>query len=275
MKKVLVAGLIVSAMALAPTARAEHKLLSTEVLDAQQVEVQAAFEIKNAKYDLDSTETLKTNDQELRLSIGAGVGGGLEISASLPYVLFEKEHFEGSEEEKADGLGDLIVGAKYSLMHGEEAPVQLALGLDVKLDTASDADKNVGSGTTDISPYLTLSREIAEHTELYATYRAVLVDQGGADSHALTVGVEKALNETVTLDVALTATAHTSGDEIDSYQSYGAEVAGYIETAKNLYLLPSFAIEQSTSFDAEEGGVAVAVDPKPAYRAGLALYYLY
>jgi len=267
--------LIVSAVLLAQTALAEHKLLSTDVLDAGQVEAKAGFEVLNAEYDIDSIGTLKANAQEVRLSVGAGVGAGLEVSASLPYVIFEKEHFEGEQEEEADGLGDLTVGAKYSLLHGEEAPVQLALGLDVKFDTASDAAESVGTGTTDISPYITVSKEVAEHTALYATYRAVFVDNGGSDSHSLTVGVEKGLTETVTLDLALAATLHTSDDEMDSFETYGAEVALYLETAKNLYLLPSFAVEQSTSFDFEEGGMSYEVDPKPAYRAGLALYYLY
>lgn len=267
MKRLLVAGLIVSAFMVAQPARAEHKLLSTEVLDAGQVEMQGGFEIKNAKEEIDSIGKLKSNAQELRLSVGAGLGAGVEVSASLPFVIFEKEHLDGEPEEESDGLGDLTIGAKYSLMHGEEAPVALAIGLDIKLDSAG----NVGTGTTEISPYLTLSREIAEHTALYATYRAALVNEGEADRHSLTVGLEKELTEKLTLDLALNATTHTSGDEVDSYQSYGAEVACYIETMANLYILPSIAIEQSSSYDVEDENV----DPKPAYRAGIALYYLY
>lgn len=263
-------------MLVAGNARAEHKLLVTEVLDAGQIEAEATFEYSHLKADLDANfpleeDELTVNAQETFYSLGIGLGHDLEVSALIPYVIFEKEKID--ETEETDGLGDLTLEAKYRVFEEEEMPFTLTAGLDVKLDTADEDD--AGTGTTDISPFLAMSKEMAEHIEGYAVYRAVLVNHDGSDEHSLTFGVEAELNESLTLDAALRVAHNTSEDEVSSYQTYGLEVALYAQVARNLYLIPAVGVERSTSIDIEEGSDKIEIDPANLYRAGLSVYYLY
>jgi len=282
MKKQIFSGLVVCFMLLAANAHAEHKLLVTEVLDAGQVEAQATYEIAHTEADftvpaLAEGGELKLNLQETRYSLGVGLGYNLELSASIPYVVSEKFklNFDSglTESEEADGFGDLTLGAKYRIVEEEHFPFTLAIGVDVKLDTASEGD--VGTGTTDVSPYLALSKEVAEHVEGYAVYSATLVDGGGSDEHALSLGVEAALNEALTLDAALQFGYNTSDDATDSFETYGLEVAAYLEVAPNLYLIPALGIERTTAFDMHFGTEVANIDPAMSYRGALSVYFLY
>lgn len=282
MKKQIFSGFLACFVLLAVNARAEHKLLVTEVLDAGQVEAQATYEIVHAETDFDvpafaESGELKLNLQESRYSLGVGLGHKLELSASIPYVISEKAKLSfdamAPESEEADGFGDLTLGAKYRIFEEEHLPFTLAIGVDVKLDTASEGD--VGTGTTDVSPYLALSKEVAEHVEGYAVYRATLVDSGGSDEHALALGVEAELNEALTLDAALQFGYNTSDDETDSFETYGLELAAYLQVAHNLYLIPAFGIERATAFDMHFGTEVVNFDPTMSYRGALSVYFLY
>ena len=102
------------------TAHAEHKLLVTDVLDQKQVEAQAQFEYTHASGDVSvAGESGKAtyNTTESLYSLGVGLGRGLEVSASIPYVFSErgKVQMNGFEPEydKRDGFGDFALGAKY------------------------------------------------------------------------------------------------------------------------------------------------------------------
>jgi len=263
-------------MLVAGNARAEHKLLVTEVLDAGQIEAEATFEYLHLEQDFDANfpvaEDERTlNAQETFYSLGVGIGHDLEVSVEIPYVIFEKEKIE--ETEEVDGFGDLAIEGKYRVFEEEHMPFTLTAGLGVKFDTAGEDD--AGTGTTDISPFLAVSKELAEHVEGYAVYRAVLVNHDGSDEHSLTFGVEAELNETLTLDVALRAAHNTSEDEVSSFQTYGIEAAAYVQVARNLYLIPFAGVERSTSIDLEEGPLEIDIDPANLYRAGLSVYYLY
>lgn len=279
MKKCLTAmalGLLVCATA----AHAEQKLLVTEILDPGQMEAEASFEAGHSEADFTlgaETGTLKISSQETRFSLGVGVIDGLEVSASLPYVLNEKEKESLATGESAssdrEGFGDLTLGAKYRLVEQGEQPYSLVVGLDVKFDTASEA--RGGTGSNDVSPYLAISSRQGEHCTPYAAYRATLADQGESDEHALTFGVESELSEKVTLDMLVTGSLHTATDVTESFESYGAEVAAYLDVAPNLYLIPSVGVERSTSVDGKGGAADLSVDAATSYLAGLSIYYLY
>jgi hypothetical protein len=281
LKKKLIAGVLLSLLAAAANAGAEQKLLVTEVLDRGEVEAAARLEYLHEKADFDlgaESGELSRNSWESTFTLGLGVGHNLELGASIPYILRERERldFEGaaeSESERRDGFGDLTLGVKYRLLDEEPGSVALVAGLDVKFDTASEEDG--GTGTTDVSPYLALSRTLDERYKPYAVYRATFRNHDESDEHSLTAGLEAEMCERATLDAAFKVTHNTSSDLFDSYQTYGAEVATYIEVGHNLYLIPAVGLERSTSIDGRGDAEPLDIDPVTTFRGALTLYALY
>jgi len=281
LKKKLIVGVLLGMLAISANAAAEQKLLVTEMLDRGEIEAAARLEYLHEAADFDlgaESGELSVNSWESTLFFGVGLGHDLELGASLPYLLRERERidFDGaaeSESERRDGFGDLTLGAKYRLLEDEHTHLAVVAGLDVKLDTASE--ENGGTGTTDVSPYLAVSGVSGEHYKPYAIYRATFRNHDESDEHSLTAGVEAELSEKLTLDAALKATHNTSNDLFDSYQTYGAEIAGYIEVGHNLYLIPAVGLERSTSIDGRDGAEPLDLDPVTAFVGGLTLYVLY
>jgi len=281
LKKKLIVGVLLGVLAISANAAAEQKLLVTEMLDRGEIEAAARLEYLNEKADFDlgaESGELSLNSWESTLSLAVGLGYNLEVGASLPYILRERERldFDGdveAESERRDGFGDLTLGAKYRLLDDEHTHLALVAGLDVKLDTASEGDG--GTGTTDVSPYLAVSQTVDEHYKPYAIYRAIFRNHDESDEHSLTAGLEAELSEKVTLDAALKATHNTSNDLFDSYQTYGAEIASYIEVGHNLYLIPAVGLERSTAIDGRGEAEPLDLDPVTAFRGGLTLYVLY
>lgn len=278
MKKCLTAMVLL--LICATGAQAEQKLLVTEVLDPGQVEGAARFEVSHSEADFSSAleaGTIKSNTRESNYSLGVGVIPGLEVSASLPYVLneSEKEVLDGggTVAEERDGFGDLTIGAKYRVFEEGGLPLTLVAGLDVKLDTASQ--EHAGTGTTAVSPYLAISRKYGERLIPYASYRATFVDRGESDEHALNLGVEAEMSETITLDALLSGSYHTASDEAKSYESYGLEVAAYFGITDHLYLIPAVGVERTTGIDGKGDASDLSIDPATTYRGALTLYVLY
>ena len=279
-----IAGTIVCLLMTATAAHAEHKLLITDVLDAKQLEAQASFEYTRTQGSFDEPGIggggrVIGNITESRYSLGAGLGYGLEVTASIPYVFSERGKVEfndpakESEYEKKDGLGDFSFGAKYSLMEEKKGkPVSLVAGLDVKFETAGGSN-HPGTNTTDVSPYLAVSKKICKHATPYASYRAVLSNHGNADTHVLSIGSENEVNERVTVDVRLDAALATATNELSSLETYSLEVASYLELYHNLYLIPSVAV--ATGSAAHSKVADVHFDSPFGVRGGVSLYYLY
>ncbi|HJV65686.1 MAG TPA: transporter [Geomonas sp.] len=274
MKKIVLAA--VGVMLAATPALAEHKLLITDVLDQKQIEAQATFEYTHLTSDLKSPEEhgkQTLNGTESNYSLGVGLGHGLEVTASIPYVFSERDNtqFTGSEAEieKRDGFGDFALQAKYLLLGGEEEKYAVVTGLGVKFDTAAKDD--AGTGTTDISPFIAASTKLGHHYTPYAIYRATLRNHDVQDTHTLSVGLEKQINETFTLDGKIDANFNTASDKVAANEDFVFELSSYIQVAHNLYLLPSVAYLKGTDTTAE----GVRISNTDGVRVGAALYYLY
>ena|SRR6185369_2322762 len=279
MKKCI--AVMVSALVLASTAaQAEHKLLVTDVLGARQFEAQATMEYFRTQGSFD-TATIGgrsvRNITESRYSVGAGLGHGLEVNASLPYVHAEntKVQFNGSafpsDYDNRSGYGDLSLGAKYALIPEHSGPVALTAGLDLKLDSARRRD--AGTGTTDISPFLAVSKDLGHHTTHYASYRTVFRNHDNGDQHILTLGVEKQFNEIFTLDVSVDADFVTASKRFSSAEVYEVEVGGYIQIARNLYVLP--AVLAGVGSHAHNKGTIVTYGSPFVAGGAVSLYYLF
>lgn len=260
------------------TAHAEHKLLITDVLEKKQVEAQAQFEYAHVRGDISAageSGKLTSNTTESVYSVGVGLGHGLEVSASLPYVFSErlKVQMDGfaPEREKRDGFGDFGVQAKYRLLGGEEKPFTVVTGLGLKFDTAGGDE--AGTGTTDVSPFIAASADMGHHNTPYAVYRATIRNHGEQDTHTLSLGLEKELSHTVTLDAKIDANFNTATREITANEDFTFELASYIQMAHNFYLLPSVAYVVATDARAKSDDVHFgSID---GFRAGLSLYYLF
>ncbi len=280
MLKKIVTVTVLTLLTAATTARAEQKLLITDVLDQKQIEAQASLEYSHISADLNvksfpfDTGKVTSNVTESRYSLGVGLGYGLELDASIPFVVSERAKTElagESEYDKRDGFGDVTVGAKYRIFDEERMPFTLVAGLDLKFDSARR--KDAGTGTFDVSPYLAASKRLEHHTTPYVGYRAIVRNHGAADSHILTLGLEKEYSETVTLDVRGDASFNTASDFATSSQNYSIEAATYVQVYHNLYLIPSVAllVDSPTDIKAADVHVATAV----GVRGGISLYYLY
>ncbi|TSK05133.1 MAG: transporter [Geobacter sp.] len=277
MKKMITA-VLGGVLLTAATAHAEHKLLVTEVLDKSQVEAQAQFEYAHASGDVKGafeSGKIFTNTTESIYSLGVGLGHGLEVSASMPYVFSErmKVQVEGLEPEyeKRDGFGDFALQAKYRLLGGEEHPFTVVAGLGLKFDTAGNDD--AGTGTTDVSPFIAASTNLGDHNTPYAIYRATIRNHGEQDTHTISLGLEKEINHTVTLDAKIDANFNTSTRELAANEEFNFELASYIQMAHNLYLLPSVSYVIAT--DQKEKELDIRLESVDGYRAGLSLYYLF
>lgn len=278
MKKIVFAALLI--LAAATTARAEHKLLITDVLEDKEIEAQATFEYSRVQSSFAGPVNGRTigNSTDSRYSLGVGLGHGLEVTASIPYVLSERSKVEFNnpaiepEYEKKDGFGDFSFGGKYCLLDEKKGPVSLVAGLDIKFDTAGGRN-NPGTQTTDVSPYLAASKKLGHHFTPYAAYRATISNHGQADSHVLTLGSENELNETVTIDTRFDATFATATDDLSALETYSLEVASYLQLFHNFYLIPSVAV--ATGSTAHSKVADVHFGSPFGVRGGLSLYYLY
>ncbi|MBJ6801124.1 hypothetical protein [Geomonas propionica] len=260
------------------TAHAEHKLLVTDVLDKKQVEAQALFEYSHIKGDItDLGDHGKgtINAAESLYSVGVGLGHGLEVSASLPYIFSEREKEVidgvGAAQAKTDGFGDLALQAKYRLVGGEEAPYTVVAGLGLKFDTAGDSQ--AGTGTTDVSPFIAASANLGHHNTPYAIYRATIRNHDESDTHTISLGFEKELNHTVTIDAKVDANFNTATRDYTAYEDFTFEVASYLQMAHNFYLLPSVAYVVATDSRSKDGEFRAG--SADGFRAGFSLYYLF
>jgi hypothetical protein len=279
MKKCIAA--MVSVLVLGSTAaHAEHKLLVTDVLDLRQFEAEATMEYSRTQASFHTPAEggrIIRNSTESRYTLGAGLGHGLEVNVSVPYVLAENSKVQfndpatPSEFENKSGFGDISLGAKYAIIPEHHGSVALTAGLDVKLDSARR--KDAGTGTTDISPFLAVSKDLGHHTTPYASYSLVISNHDHADEHILKVGLEKQFNDIFTLDANVSADFATATKRVSSSEAYTAELVSYIQVARNLYVLPSvFA-----GFGSRAHSKDIDLTTGSPFAAGgsVSLYYLF
>jgi hypothetical protein len=261
----------------------EHKLFPTDVLDTRQFEAEADFAYAYRSYNYTVNylpapvrgttihETFASS-----YSLGVGLGYGIQLNASLPYY-FENETKSNNPANSRPlyldhrGVGDFVTGLKYSLYSGKQTPITVVTGLDVKFQTA-DSNK-AGTGTTDVRPYLIGSYDINRKTRTYAEYSATLRNNGAADAHTLSAGVQYEINPIVTVTPHLHASFQTSTDIFTANESYGIGVSSYLQVFRNLYLIPSVAYTYYTPITRKIR--SVDFDEANSVSGGLGLYYYF
>lgn len=284
MKKSSILVMLVSLFMAAGSAHAEHKLLVTDVLDAKQLEAQATFEYLHSTRKIKEVGATigkeRSTEWASTYSLNVGLGYGLEVDASIPYIFSERESKTGFEPEKTDGVGDFRFGAKYALVKPEkEQPFGLVIGTDVKFDTAGP--NNAGTQTTAVSPYIAGSQKVSEHLTPYAIYRATLQNNGGEDAHDLALGVEAEVNHNLTFDARFDAVFGTGTDGNEririeprkASERYSLELASYIQLFHNFYLIPAVSVATGSPVDIRRTEEQLG-SPKTIAGA-VSLYYLF
>lgn len=244
---------------LSTPAHAEHKLLVTDVLDKGQFEFLASISYAHAQNNFSDklaiypSGTAKSDFTSSVLSTSVGLGPGVQFSASIPYIISQKTtytfdaHPPVSSVSKHEGLGDLEIGAKGLIVGEKTAPVTLVAGLDLKLDM--QGPNHGGTGTTNISPFIALSRRVASETRLYAGYTAVMRNHGAADSHTLIAGVEHVVSRRVTAVAEGGLTFWNNSQRVNDTEDFGGALAAYLQLYGNLYLVPSVRVSFRNSYD--------------------------
>ena len=250
----------------ASLAHAEHRLLVTDLLDYKQFELQTGYEYSVLQPSFFGGGSYRKIDYAAVTTAGAGLGHGLELDLSLRQV-FQERDLEPSGVETRSGMGDFSATLDYRLPVAEASPLALVTGLGLKFDSAPQG--SAGSGSTDLSPFLAASYRLGMGHLPYAEYRAILRNNGGADSHEVTVGLEKEVNRFATLDLKLIGSFDTATAERTSAEDFSYQAGAYLQLAKNFYLLPSLAgLQQSRRTIGEVHQQSVA-----GIKAALALYY--
>lgn len=240
-------------------AHAEHKLLITDVLDRGQSEISGSFSYSHSqnkysdKLAIYPSGTAKSDFTSSTLSTTIGLGPGVQFSASIPYIISQKTTYTlettppVSSVSKREGVGDPVFGVKGLIIGEKTSPVTLVAGLDLKLNM-QDPDHG-GTGTTNIAPYVAVSRKVASETRLYAAYEAVIRNNGASDSHTLWAGIEQIASRRVTVVAEGGLTFWNNGKQTDSTKEFGAALASYLQLYGNLYLVPSLRVGLLNSFD--------------------------
>lgn len=252
-------------------AASHHRLLVTDVPDPGEIEARADYIYSYAEGKNDLDETVKDERSLGLFSVGAGVVKGLKLSASLPYTFVQHE-----EGDKIQGLGDLTLGARFSPTRAQllHLPVELAVGIDWQLNSASTNPGKPGVGANVYAPYLAISRELGIATP-YFKYQPEFLVKAHRDqtTHNLTFGAEIEVCHRASLDAALKVAVHGPTTDLKSSTDVEFEVMPYINIARNTYLLPRIAYKFMGDLETT-GGVKVRKDTGEI-TTGLGLYFLF
>ena len=281
--KSIIVGMVFTVLMMAPTSYAEEKLFITDILEKKEVEIMAAFGYghisTNFYFGPPAPVSGKTVDDYFwsRYTLNVGLGHGLQVGVSIPYLFSEKakNRFYTAPVEDTrfdrDGFGDISLLAKYLIFSETEKPFTLVAGLSIKPETASEDDW--GTGATSITPGIALSTTVAESIRPYAAYEPTFRNHGKSDTHLVELGVEKELNDRVGLNAFLQAIFSTSSDRISSYDAYGLGLNSYIQIYPDLYVIPE--VHFLTEGSADRRDMNAHLHPSRITQVILRFYYLF
>ena len=264
---------------LATVAQAEHKLLPTDILDAKQVEGMASIGYTYDRGDFtlrSGTGSTYRNNLFSNFSVGAGLGHGLQVTASLPYMYTNDTKADynynraSTYYNRGSGFGGFSLAGKYLVLDEKKYPFTLAVGLGVKFDTAGT---NTSTDSTDYKPLLTASKRFGDFIP-YVSYSANIKSNNDyQDSHTFLVGSEIKLNQNISLVPEFSASAYRESRTWSSFEEYSFTLSSFIQAYRNFYVIPSVGISKATdnfykiSFQKNDNNLALG--------AGLAVYYLW
>jgi hypothetical protein len=131
--------------------------------------------------DLDVNVTLPLVRTSLRVTARTRVPDPRRPAFALPPGDPHAKSDVRSESDASEGVGDVLLRAKYVLHRG--SPFDLAAGLGLSLPSGSDENFQ-GTGTTRVQPTLIASRAFGERLELLANLGAD-IDAGDVDRSIL------------------------------------------------------------------------------------------
>jgi hypothetical protein len=247
----------------------QHRLLVTDVPDPGQVEARIDYIYSYAEGKNELDEKIKDEKSAGIVSLGVGVVKGLKLSASLPYTFVQHE-----ENNKIEGFGDLSLGARYAISKAVHLPLDLAVGLDWQLNSASTNPGKPGSGLNVYSPYFAVSKPVGMAIPYFKYQPDFAVKQGrDQTNHNMTVGAEIEFTHTQSLDVSLKTTVNGTHEGRKSSTDVEIELIPYINIARNTYLLPRFAYKFAGDIE-DNAGVKLAKDVGE-FKTGLGIYFLF
>lgn len=282
MKRLNILLAVLVLLTAAGTANADNTLLFTKLLEPGQFDLQASYDYLNTNRNLDGGKVW-TNTFDSTYDLGVGLLRGWELRLSVPYVFSDRSHTNssilndaqrGTSYTKVDGVGDVTLGTRISIVGSQRSALLVDVGADVKLDSAGMS--NAGSGTTDVSPVIVASYQVGNLIP-YGSYRAILRNNNANDSHIVTAGAEWDVTKDVSFDLNGSYSYNTSAGLNSDFEGFAAQLSAYLQVAKNFYLIPSARMQFETpryiSFG-QVGGV-VHYGHSEGYGGGLAIYYMY
>jgi hypothetical protein len=262
MKKMIV-GIVIAIVMMWLPCQAEEKLFVTDILSQREMEARVSFLYLRDSTDfvLRSPSYLSANQKneffQSKYYLGVGLGHGLEVAASIPYVFFDnlRNRFYGYPDPqtlhyRSDGFGDVELGAKYLVFSEDDKPFTLVACLETKFQTASEDDG--GTGSTDISPLVAASITVAQGVRPYVLYSFTERNHGEKDTHSIRLGFEKELDERIGLDAYWEGSFHTSSDLVTSYNTYYFRAESYIRVYGDLYVLPGVGVAVNSCADRKD-----------------------
>lgn len=269
MSKKILPVLLLSLLA-ATGAHAEHKLLVTDVPEPGSIEARVDFDYARAVAKNEFFEKIADEQVNTTITVGAGIIDGLKVSASLPYTLRQR-----SEGESIYGFDDITLGARYVLTRSLiKLPLDIAIGLDWKLDSASSKPGYPGTGDNNLSPYLAVSKKL--HLLVpYAKYQpdVILKKHDTHVVHNLQLGTEVELSHRHSIDVAVKSAVNEAHGGVKSSADLEIEVVPYLNVVSNLYLLPKVAYKLIG--DVTNGEDIKVLRSAGEWKVGLGIYYLF
>jgi hypothetical protein len=262
MKKMIV-GIVIAIVMMWLPCQAEEKLFVTDILSQREMEARVSFLYLRDSTDfvLRSPSYLSANQKneffQSKYYLGVGLGHGLEVAASIPYVFFDNlrnRFYKYPDPEtrhyRSDGFGDVELGAKYLVFSEDDKPFTLVACLETKFQTASEDDG--GTGSTDISPLVAASITVAQGVRPYVLYSFTERNHGEKDTHSIRLGFEKELDERIGLDAYWEGSFHTSSDLVTSYNTYYFRAESYIRVYGDLYVLPGVGVAVNSCADRKD-----------------------
>jgi len=279
----IISGLVFAMLLISTTSYGAEKLLITDVLSKGEAEAEASFTYAHGSLHfyspppISATAKSTLNMSILECSLGLGLGHGFQVEASIPYALSVRSGARyyvfppESVRTRREGFGDIALAAKYQVFSEKEKPFSLVAGMGVKFDTASE--KDWGTGTTNIIPFVAASTTIGQGMRPYAAYQLTVRNHEERDTHVLGFGVEKELNDGVALVPFLEVAFHRSTDTLGSYETYSFGVESYIRICEDFYVLPAVGYEIDSSVRRKD--IDLFFDSSEGIQIGLSLYHLF
>jgi len=160
-------------------------------------------------------EYVKQTDKENNLSLVLkyGIFEKLDLGVEIPYK------FIGfSESDNVDGVGDILLTAKYNFTDETDSLPAFTLSYSVKTETG-DNDKSLGSGEIDYSLNGIFTKEIAKfttHANLGYTFAGEPEGESLDDIFSYSLAVEYPINESLNIVGEITGETTFDGNFDDN-----------------------------------------------------------